>query len=659
MATTGLPRCRSPLAWALLGALLAGPAWGEALGPERRLTLHLDPAERSLAGELVQPLPDGGRFALLDGLDVREAHCGERTLPLARDREGRWVVPACSAPMLTLRWQGTLPEAGRETRHAIAEAGTFLPTRGGWYPHLVEEAGPLSFEVHTPAGQRALGSGSLVEERATPEGRLARFHHPRTREVELAAGPWALRERDVGGVTLRVLFPEALDAAFGATYLERAAHHLAAFQARLGRLPFASFSIAASPAPVGVAFPGFTLLGERVIPLPFIPDTSLPHEIMHAWWGAGALVDYAEGNWAEALTTYLADHAVAEAAGEDAELRRGWLRDLAALPAVHEPTLRDFRGGPDPAGRLIGYQHGALLFHMLRKRLGDAAFDAALVAFAGRWMHRTADWQALEAAFSEAAGEELAPFFAAWRDRPGRPALALEEVRFEAEPDGGWLHGVLVQRGEHAPWPMSVPLVVDTDAGPVTLTQRMESARQPFALPLAGPPRALEMDPDAELLRHPGALPSVLRRLLLDPDTRLVALTPGRTAELEALASRALGRRLASLPAEEALDGEWETLAPLLVVGTTDEVVAWRRERGLAAPPREGLEEAGRARVWMHPGHPIGLLSGDDAEGLAMLAARLRHHGQRSHLVLGEDGETRDADTWPAEENPLRIEWEE
>lgn len=634
------------LPWTLLVALLASPAWGEAPGPERQLTLRLDPAERRLTGELLQPLPGGGRFALLEGLAVDEARCGEQALDLAQDRDGHWAVPAC-ATTLTLRWQGTLPESGRESRHGLGEAGTFLPTRGDWYPHLVEDAGPLSLEIHTPPGQRAVGSGSLVEEEKTGDGLRARFHHPHTREAEIAAGPWQLREREVDGVTLRVLFPEALDAAFGETYLARAAHHLAAFQAQLGRLPFESFSIAASPAPVGLAFPGFTLLGERVIPLPFIPDTSLPHEIMHAWWGAGVQVDYADGNWAEALTTYLADHAVAEAAGEAGDLRRRWLLDLAALPADREPTLREFRGGPDPAGRLIGYQHGALLFHLLRQRLGDASFDAALRAFAERWMHRTADWQALEAAFSDAAGEELAPFFAAWRDRPGRPELALEAVRFDPGPDGGWLHGVLVQRGEHAPWPLEVPLVVETEGGPVTLTQRMEEERQPFALPLTERPRALEVDPDAQLLRHPGELPSVLRRLLLDTDIRLVALTPA----LEPLAERALGRRLETWPAEAGLDDA----PPLLVIGTTEQVAEWRRERGLAAPPRDALEEEGRARFWMHPERPIGLLSGDDPEALAMLAARLRHHGQRSHLVLDEEGETRDAGTWPPGENPLRV----
>ncbi|MGM1051226.1 MAG: M1 family metallopeptidase [Pseudomonadota bacterium] len=671
MAMLRPPRCCPPLPWALLVALLAGPVWGEAPGPERQLTLRLDPAQRHLAGELVQPLPAGGRFTLLEGLAVSDARCGGQALTLDRDPEGRWLVPACPAQTITLRWQGRLESPERGARHAIAEAGTFLPTRGGWYPHLVEGAGPLWLAVHTPAGQRAVGSGSLIAETPaeSPEqtteqtteakdrsaSRLTRFYHPRTREVEIAAGPWALRERDVDGVTLRVLFPAALDAAFGERYLERAAQHLSAFQARLGRFPFESFSIAASPSPVGLAFPGFTLLGERVIPLPFIPDTSLPHEIMHAWWGAGVQVDYPSGNWAEALTTYLADHAVAETRGEDADLRRGWLLNLASLPASRQPALRGFRGGPDPAGRLIGYQHGALLFHMLRQRLGDASFDAALGDVATRWMHRTADWQALEAAFSDAAGEDLAPLLAAWRDRPGRPDLVLDEVRFAPGPDGGWLHGVLIQRGAHAPWPLDVPLVVDTDAGRVTRVQRMDSQRQSFAIPLAAEPRALEVDPDAHLLRHPGEPPSVLRRLLLDPETRLLALTPGRTAELEGLAARTLGRPLEALP----VDARWQDDAPHLVIGTTDEVIGWRRDQGLAAPPtpRETLERAGRARFWMHPEAPTGLLSGDDPEALVWLASRLRHHGQRSHLMLDDEGETRDVGTWPVASNPLRIEF--
>src|SRR5699024_8765979 len=135
--------------------------------------------------------------------------------------------------------------------------------------------------------------------------RREHYHHPRSASIEVATGPWQLRERDVAGITLRTLFPATLDGAFADTYLTHAARYLEMFQARLGRFPFDSFTIAATPEPVGLAFPGFTLLGERVIPLPFIPHTSLAHEIMHAWWGTGVRLDHRQGNWSEALTTYL------------------------------------------------------------------------------------------------------------------------------------------------------------------------------------------------------------------------------------------------------------------------------------------------------------------------------------------------------------------
>ncbi|MFW6346710.1 MAG: M1 family aminopeptidase, partial [Halomonas sp.] len=449
---------------------------------------------------------------------------------------------------------------------------------------------------------------------------------------------------------LRTLFPKALDAAFAETYLDHTADHLALFQARLGPLPTTSFTIAATPAPVGLAFPGFTLLGERVIPLPFIPHTSLPHELMHAWWGAGVAIDYPSGNWAEALTTYLADYALAEARGEDEAMRHRWLTDLAALPPDEEIALVDFRGAPDPAGRLIGYQHGAMLFHMLRQRIGDQAFDRGLRQLAEAWMHRTADWAALISAFEKAAGEPVEDLVTPWLTRPGRPSLDLAAVQLAPRRDGYWLSGELVQRGAHAPWPLAVPLVVETEAGQIRVIQHMEETRQSFGIPLASRPQALEVDPDADLLRHPGAMPAILRQLTLDPATRVLALDE----TLRPLAQQVLGHEADSLAVSDSpLDNADE---PLLVMGSTGDLQAWREASGLPAPPAT-LNVAGQARFWMVPDRRIGLLSGDDAEAIARLAAALRHHGQRSYVVQGAGGETLAAGTWDVEASPLRIEW--
>ncbi|TVP52289.1 MAG: M1 family peptidase [Halomonas sp.] len=647
-------RC-SLLLTGFLALLTSGLAWSVSphSSTARTLTIQLDPATGTLEGELHQVISENHSFRLLEGLTATSARRGDTSLALTQDADGRWHLQAdsdteSSEETVILRWQGTLPEAGN--RHRVAIEGSYLPSRAGWYPHLSDAAGPLWLTINVPEGQLAVGSGSLLEEEyANGDGYRARFYHPHTREVEMAAGPWQLRERTVEGVQLRTLFPTALDQAFAETYLNHTADQLALFQARLGPLPYTSFSIAASPAPIGLAFPGFTLLGERVIPLPFIPTTSLPHELMHAWWGAGVNVDYPSGNWSEALTTYLADHTIAQQQGEDEPMRRRWLSDLAALPSSQDSALVDFRGGPDPAKRLVGYQHGALFFHMLRQRIGDEAFDQGLRTLADEWMHRTVDWQTLIDAFSEAAGEPQDAFFTPWLTSPGRPSLNLDAVQVTPHSDGYRVSGLLSQRGEHAPWPLDVPIEVDTEDGIISFVQPMDSQQQPFELSLASRPLTLEIDPSADVLRHPGPMPPILRQLTLDPTTQVLALDDA----YHSLAQQLLGREAKLLQGSTGL--QEEPRPPLLVIGTTTAIGEWRQDNGLPEPPQP-LETAGEARFWMVPGQqPIGLLSGNDVEALAQLTASLRHHGQQSYVVQGADGQTAQAGVWATEESPLKV----
>lgn len=650
----------------LLWLLAMSVAWGAPLerSADRSLFIQFDPTTRSLQGELRQPLATERRFRLLEGLTITSAKRGDDELAVTHEADGRWHLPldadsAGSTTPVTLRWEGTLPKAHNGSRHQVAAEGSLLPTRAGWYPHLSDAAMPLWLTVSVPNGQLAVATGSRVDEQHTHNHPyVARFYHPNTRELEIATGPWQLRQREVEGVQLRTLFPEALDAAFGETYLQHAAEQLAHFQTRLGPLPYQSFSIAASPAPVGLAFPGFTLLGERVIPLPFIPNTSLPHELMHAWWGAGVNVDYPSGNWAEALTTYLADYALAEQRGEDDDMRRRWLADLAALPSSQETALMAFRGGPDPAGRLIGYQHGAMLFHMLRQRIGDEAFDLGLRRLADEWMHRPADWQALIDAFSSAAGEPQDAFIMPWISQPGRPSLHVESIKTQAHENGYQISGTLIQRGQHAPWPLEVPLVVTTEEGPVSVRQTMRSTQQAFELQVASRPLSLEVDPGADLLRYPGPTPAILRQLMLDPTTRVLALDD----TLFPLARQVLGRDADALATPA--NPQDENQPPLLVIGTTEELNKWHQDNALPAPPQP-LETAGDARFWMIPGKRIGLLSGSDATAITQLAASLRHYGQQSYVVQeqvvqgqgvqGQSAETAQTGRWPTEESPLNV----
>ena len=67
--------------------------------------------------------------------------------------------------------------------------------------------------------------------------------------------------------------------------------------------------------------PSFTLLGSRIIRFPFILQTSYPHEVLHNWFGNGVYIHPDSGNWAEGLTTYLADHLLSEQRGMGGQYR--------------------------------------------------------------------------------------------------------------------------------------------------------------------------------------------------------------------------------------------------------------------------------------------------------------------------------------------------
>jgi len=101
--------------------------------------------------------------------------------------------------------------------------------------------------------------------------------------------------------------------------------------------------------------------------------------------------------------------------------------------------------------------------------------------------------------------------------------------------------------------------------------------------------------------------------------------------------------------------GAFDPQQPLLVMGSTDDVIRWLDAAGAPKAP-EDLARRGHARMWTLPGTRTAVVSSSDAEGLRNLVGALRHHGHRSYLVQDADGRTTDYGVWESETNPLRIE---
>jgi hypothetical protein len=656
----------------LLAAGLLAAASAVLAGPARLdVSVTLDPATRELRARgtvtvdrLATELALNALFAV-DSIAVD----GRRLDPAGTLRDGRrlWRLPAADRDRrVEIEWRGTLAalegsvshrDSLRNARPVADPRGSFLPAASFWHPIVAHGFSSYRVALDLPTGQKGVVPGTLVAETEADGRYRARLEFPYPSDgVDLMAGPYRVEQRDVvtaGGrpVRLRTYFdPSIADLAGG--YLDSVKGYLDLYEGWIGEYPFGEFSVVSSPTPTGFGMPTLTYLGVDVLRLPFIRATSLGHEVLHNWWGNGVFADYARGNWSEGLTTFMADYAYKEREGEEAArtMRLEWLRDFAALPAAEDRPLAEFTARYHGASQIVGYNKAAMVFLMLRDRIGREAFDAALRRFWREHRFKVASWSDLRRAFEAESGAGLEPFFAQWLMRAGAPDLRIAGA--EVAPRGsGYRLRVALEQGAPA-YRLRVPLVVRTPAGDLARTVEIDQVRQTVTLDLDRPPLAVVLDPDVRLFRRlgPDEAPPILRGLMVDPATTLVVVSPALEAGAKALAARLLDHPPRRLGAEAA-----PTASPLLVVGLRSDVDAWLARTGLGVRPAQA--ERGDAQVWMagrDKGAPLGVVSVRDAEALAAVTRAAPHYGRSSWLAL-EGGRVVARGTWPGQPQSFQL----
>lgn len=311
----------------------------------------------------------------------------------------------------------------------IGPSGALLPANSGWLPPLPD--GATGWSVTVKAGEGFLAVPYPDGEVST-EG-ITRFQlTPRVAEAPLVLGRYDMRERVVDGVALRTFFTAA-NAAHADAYLDATAEAIAALSDRIGDYPYKAFAVVESPLPVGLGFPGYTLVSGRILPYPFMRGRSLWHEISHVWWGNGVFVDYQDGNWAEGFATFFADYALAERGGPTAarEMRYDWLLAYDALPAPEDAPVRSFVSKSHGQAQVIGYGKAAMILHMLRAEIGEAAFDSGVKRFWRDNRGEVARWSDIQAAFETESGRKLDGFFRRWVDGAGAAPVDIADADFD------------------------------------------------------------------------------------------------------------------------------------------------------------------------------------------------------------------------------------
>jgi hypothetical protein len=613
----------------LAGAAAAVSLACAAAAPDLALDIRLDPASRELraVAELARA-PRDFRFIPHASLTVQRS----TRLPSGSLRiEYGGVLPALDRGVdFRGVFQALPPMASPE--------GSFLGSGAGWYP-LPSGLFTYRVRVRVSGDQRALVAGRLLEEKTGEGSYEALFEYDAPAEgIDLMAGPYEVREKlaDLPGgrrVRLRTYFYPEL-ASLADAYLEDSARYLERYSSGVGAYPFSAFSVVASPLPSGFGMPTLTYIGAQVLKLPFIRGTSLGHEVLHNWWGNGVLVDYARGNWAEGLTTFMADYAYKEDDSLQAarDMRLGWLRDLAALPAGAQRPLAAFRSRTHGADAVAGYGKSAMLFFMLRDAIGEEAFARGIRRFWEEKRFKSASWDDLRAAFEQASGSDLRGFFPQWLERAGAPA-----VRIAAARHNGTLEIDLVQ--SQPAYALRLPLEIRFDGRTETRWIGLEREALTLRLQVEGEPRAVRLDPELRVYRllERAELPPILRQWIL-------ARSPMLLLPRKSEAAMTLARRFFESPFR-VVDGPTEE--PLLIVGLHADVDAALARLGL--PPRPAaVAGKGTTQVWTirESRTPVAVISAQDEASLGALARPLPHYGSQSYLAF-DGARVIERGTWP------------
>jgi len=628
----------------LCGALLFSAVTPVQAGDtvaEHEISLTFDVTQHQVRGSSRITLPAGSGIRLeLGPLALSTAalqYAGQEHQLSSLPGGHQLVVEARpEAQVLHMSWSLS---ANGDDDNLIDASGITLA--GFWHP-LPDRDMRYRLTALLPEGFSAITEGDDIVVQAEGNGqRLTAVAPIPLRGIHLAAGPYLLRERHVEGISLvAAFFPE--DQELIDSYLDKAAGYLKRYSALIGPYPYRRFAIVANRLPSGYAMPTFTLIGQTVLRLPFLQDTSLGHEILHAWFGNSVLTPEGEGNWCEGLVTYLADQSFAADRNEGSAYRKGQLlRQESYLPPDNLRTIRQFAGsaGHSPEGRAenaLGYDRASMIFHMLRLELGDTIFFQGLRDFFQAHRGQRAGWDDLAAAFTRTAGRDLAPFFQQWLDRPDIPRLTLTDVSLDQRGGVSRIGLRISQQGE--PFRLRLPVLVRAIGGEETHLLDVHGTETTVELISETLPQELVLDPAYDTLRGltDDELPpawslfegAASRTVVLGNDADTTVYEPLRHL-LEQAGARVL--RDAEIKNSELAQGAFLFLGP------------GRHSRSLFASPAHPATGC-TLDLRRHPLAPrqvMVLVTSDNAADTRALAGRLRHYGKYAYLHLA-DGRVRE-----------------
>ena len=564
----------------------------------------------------------------------------------------------------------------------ISPEGIFLSGSTFWYPHFVNELVTFRMDVELPAGWSSVSQGSRTKHDTSANSRRDVWMIEKPQEEIYLISSEFTEYGQAAGAVEAMAFLRQPDPQLAQKYLDTTAQYLEMYRKLLGQYPYSKFALVENFWETGYGMPSFTLLGSKVIRFPFILHSSYPHEILHNWWGNGVYTDYEKGNWAEGLTTYLADHLIKEQQGAAVEYRRSVLQKYTNYVTANKDKdfpLTEFRSRYSAVTEAVGYGKTMMLFHMLRRQLGDQVFIKSLNQFYRKYKFKVASFDDVATTFNNVTDDPLKPMFEQWVKRGGAPSLQVSQAVAKPKGDGYVLSATVEQTQEAAPYRLKLPIAVHMEGVANAYQTSIDIDTDKYHLDLRFPARPvlLDVDPEFDVFRtldHNETPPAMSQ--VFGAEQVLVVLPAaasepirlgysdlanswqkGRSVQLDIR----LDNELAELPADRAvwLFG-WENRFRHIIKKALSDYDFVDKEETVYIESTE-MRRGQHSIVVMarHPSnsaHALAWLATDNVSAMPGLGRKLPHYNKYSYLgFTGDEPTNVFKGQWPVVNSPMSI----
>ncbi len=516
------------LCFLIILLVLPGPAKSarpSEQGPvDYTLEVSFDIQASKISGKATIAVAKGQELRLDKGrLNVLQAVIDGDEVDMSVEGTVARIVPAREGS-LVITYEGVFKAGPDRQQLSDVIGANGVSLTGAWYPRP-DRLCRYHLTAILPRGYEAISEAESIA-RSSNKGKMGfafDFPHPLEGISLIASNRYKVVEDSFNGIEIFAYFFHE-DADLVKTYIDHTKHYLKMYEGLIGAYPYKRFSVVENFLPTGYSMPTYTLLGREVLRLPFIPETSLGHEILHQWFGNSVYIDYERGNWAEGLTTFLADFLYQEEKGQGPEYRKGILIDYQSyVNEGNEFPLKAFTERTSPASEAIGYGKAVMVFQMLKDLVGQESFYRSIRDFVQEKRFERASWEDIKKAFERNQKGDLTWFFDQWVGWKGLPDISLENAQFRPSGAGFDVTFAVAQKGKA--YALELPVTIYTREGGAKQRVRLSREKELFKTAAKELPERIVLDEDYRVARRLSIdeYPPVVARLLGD-DKRIIVL---------------------------------------------------------------------------------------------------------------------------------------